>query len=67
MTTLNFTYNDGDQRGSDPGGGYSDSSYIRRLGSFLGSKFWISIFFGVFRKMNIFWGMKILSIFFGGS
>ena len=22
---------------------------------------------GVFRKMNIFWGMKILWIFFGGS
>ena len=41
-------------------------SYIRRLGSFyLGSKFWISIFFGVFRKINIFWGMKIMWIFFG--
>ena len=26
----------------------------------------ISIFFGVFRKINIFWGMKILWIFFGG-
>ena len=49
------------------GGGTLIFSYIRRLGSFLGSKFWISIFLGVFRKMNIFWVMKILSIFFGGS
>ena len=34
-------------------------------GNFWGSKFWISIFIGVFRKMNIFWGMQILWIFFG--
>ena len=42
-------------------------SYICRLGSiFFGSKFLISIFFGVFRKINIFLGMKIVWIFFGG-
>ena len=34
---------------------------------FGGSKFLISIFVGVFRKLNIFVGMKILWIFFGGS
>ena len=34
-------------------------------GYFLGSKFWISVFLGVFRKMNIFLGMKILWKFFG--
>ena len=39
-------------------------SYIRRLGPFFGgSKFWISIFFLVFRKMNIFGGVK--NIFLG--
>ena len=41
-------------------------SYIRRLGSF----FWFKILnfniFWVFRKMNIFGGIKILWIFFGG-
>ena len=44
-------------------------SYIRIVGSghFWGSKFRISIFFGVFRKINIFFGMKILKIFFGGQ
>ena len=26
-----------------------------------------SIFFGVFRKINIFWGRRILWIFFGGN
>ena len=41
--------------------------YLRRLGSF----FWVQniechYFLGVFRKMNIFWGMEILWIFFGG-
>ena len=40
-------------------------SYIRRLGSF----FWVQnfefqYFFWFFRKINIFWGMKILWIFF---
>ena len=33
-------------------GGYS--YVVRRLGYFLGSKFWISIFLGAFRKINIF-------------
>ena len=49
-------------------GGYSwyFHTYISRLGQFLGSTFWISVYFGIFRKMNIFWGMKILWIFFGG-
>ena len=28
---------------------------------------YFNIFFGVFRKINIFWGMKILSISFLGS
>ena len=42
-------------------------SHIRRLGPF----FWVQnsefqYFFGVFRKMNIFFGMKILWIFFWG-
>ena len=42
-------------------------SHVRRLRLFFGgSKFWISIFFGVFRKMNIFGGVKILWIFLGG-
>ena len=41
-------------------------SCIRRLRLFLGvQKFWISIFFGVFRKLNVFGSMKILWIFFG--
>ena len=34
-------------------------------GHFFGSKFWNSIFLGVFRKINIFWGMKISWIFLG--
>ena len=34
-------------------------------GHFLGSKYLISIFFLVFRKVDIFWGIKILRIFFG--
>ena len=41
-------------------------SYILRLGSFLGFKILnLNILLG-FRKINIFWGMKILSIFLGG-
>ena len=36
------------------------------LAHFGGSKFCISIFFWVFRKMNILGGMKFLWIFFGG-
>ena len=49
------------------GGGTLIFSYIRRLGPF----FWVQnfefrYFLGVFRKINIFLGMKILWIFFGG-
>ena len=40
-------------------------SYIRRLGPFFGFKILFSIFLRVFRKINIFWGMKIF--FFGGG
>ena len=53
---------------SSPGGGGGSLifSYIRRFGSFFwGSNFDFQIFGGVFRKMNIFWGTKILWIFFG--
>ena len=50
-----------------PGGGTLIFSYIRRLGSFFfGSNFRFSIFFRVFKKKNIFLGMKILWIFFWG-
>ena len=50
-----------------PQGGTLIFSYIRRLGSFfLGLKFWTSIFFWGFRKMNIFGGMKIVCTSFGG-
>ena len=46
-----------EQMGSQGGGGITlIFSYIRRLG-----------FFGVFRKMNIFGGMKILWIFLESS
>ena len=50
------------------GGGTLKFLYIRRLGLFLGvQNFEFQYFFFVFfRKMNIFWGMKILWIFFGG-
>ena len=37
------------------------------LGHFFGLEFSISIFLGVFRKINIFWGMKILQIFLESS
>ena len=47
-------------------------SYIRRLGTFFGVQnfvfqFYLFFFFegGGFRKINIFWGVKILWIFFG--
>ena len=36
-------------------------------GHFWGIKILIFNIFGVFRKINIFWGMKILWIFFGSS
>ena len=49
------------------GGGTLIFSYIRRLGSFFGFKILkFNIFGGGFRKMNIFWGLKILWIFFRG-
>ena len=56
-----------DPRGGG-GGGTLIFSYIGRLGQF----FWVpnfefQYFFLVFRKMNIFWGMKILWIFFWSS
>ena len=42
-------------------------SYIRRLEPFFGGQiFEFQYFLGVFRKMNIFWGMKILWILFWG-
>ena len=52
-------------RGEGGGGGTIIFSFIRRLAPFWGSKFWISIPLRVFRKMKIFWGMKILWISFG--
>ena len=51
--------------GGGGGGGTIIFSFIRRLAPFWGSKFWISIPLRVFRKMKIFWGMKILWISFG--
>ena len=54
--------------GRTPGGGGTMIFHTYGgSGHFLGSQFRISIFLGVFRKMNIFWGMTILWIFFGGS
>ena len=50
------------------GGGTLIFSHIRRLGLFFGvqnSEF--QYFLGFSEKMNIFWGMKILRIFFLGS
>ena len=46
-------------------GGTLIVSYIRRLGSSLGFKILNFNIVWVFRKMNIFGGMKILWIFFG--
>ena len=51
--------------GGGGGGGTMIFSFIRGLAPFWGSKFWISIPLRVFRKMNIFGGMKILWISFG--
>ena len=51
----------------NPQGGYSDIFIHRRLGSFfLVQNFEFQYFLGVFRKINIFGGMKILWIFFWG-
>ena len=54
-------------RGSGPRGGTLIFSHICRLGLFFwGSKFWISIFLGVFRKMNIIGGFEdFVDIFWG--
>ena len=41
-------------------------SYIRQLGPFFGDQNFEFQFFEVFRKMNIFLGIKILCIFFRG-
>ena len=54
--------------GGGGGGGTLIFSYIRRLGSF----FWVQnfefqYFWGFSEKNNIFWDVKILWIFFGGS
>ena len=53
-------------------GGTQTFSYIHRLESFFffgggGSKFWISIFLGVFRKNNIFGGYEDFCGYFLGS
>ena len=49
-------------------GGTLISSYIRRLGPFLGVQIFEFLYYlGVFRKMNNFWGLKILWIFLGGQ
>ena len=48
-------------------GGTLIFSYIRRLGSlFWVHNFEFQYFWGVFRKINMFWGMKILWIFYEG-
>ena len=55
-------------RGGGGGGGGSDISYIRRLGSFFGvQNFEFQYLLGFSEKIHIFWGMKILWIFFWGS
>ena len=48
------------------GGGTLIFLHTRRLGLFfLGQNSEFQYFLGVFRKINIFWGMKILWIFLG--
>ena len=48
------------------GGGVTDVfSYIRSLAPFLVQILEFQYFWGVFRKMNMFWGMKILYLFWG--
>ena len=49
---------------SQGGGGTLIFFYMRRLGLFFGVQNFESQFFGGFQK-NIFWGMKILWIFWG--
>ena len=48
------------------GGGILIFSYTCRLGSFFGVKILNFNIFWVFRKINTFWGMKTLWIFFWG-
>ena len=49
-------------------GGTLKFLYIRRLGLFFGvQNFEFQYFWGVFKKINIFWGMKILWMFFWGT
>ena len=52
-------------RGEGGGVLWSFHTYVGS-GQFWDSKFWISLFCWVFRKINNFWGMKILWIIFGG-
>ena len=48
------------------GGGTLIVSYIHRLGTFFGSKFWISIFFWVFQKNKyFFWVWRFCGYFLG--
>ena len=56
-------------KGSDPReGGTLIFSNIRRLGYLLGFKILNLNIFGVFRKMNIFWGYEVfVDIFWGSS
>ena len=42
-------------------------SYIRRLGSFFGGQTFEFQYFGVFRKINIFWGYEDFVDFGGGG
>ena len=48
------------------GGGTTIFSYIRRLGLFFGVQIFIFQYFLGFLEMNMFLGMKISWIFFGG-
>ena len=63
LLLLSITYpeeQDMQLRRGGGGGGTLIFSYARRLRPFLGVQISISVFFGVFREMNIFGGMKIL-------
>ena len=61
LCVMNKTYGSATRRG----GGTLIFSCIRRLGSFFGVQNFEFQYFGGFRKMNIFGGMKILWIFWG--
>ena len=69
MSSYPYTYKlhtlgRGEVRGGG-GGGTLIFSYIHMIGSFFGFKILNFNIFGVFRKINIFWGMKILWKFLG--